>query len=580
MLSPEVCWPEYRITFPPARFSCQPAKGSVLDIRSIARHCRQSPWLVGTVSLGVLRTPSRYAVQQTGLNARWKPHNGLNRVIISDRHTWISRTLGAAAAGAGIVAWIIYFQAGLVLSHYDARAHLVVSRRVLDNITPGWQQVGAVWLPLPHLLQILPAQVDVLYRTGAAASAISIASFGIAAYAMARLIIAVTGSATGAVAAVAMLALNPNLLYLQTTPMTEPLLLAVSWHVILWLFVWVLEDRDEVPRRLGWALVAATLTRYEAWCIVGAALAAVVYAMWRRGTPAARLSRRALRLAVWPAAAVSAFLINSRITIGRWFVTEGFFVPDPTYQGQAWSTLVSLWWGTHELSGYVVEIVALGVAAILCARLFIRRDDAALLIPVALLAAATLPMTAFLDGHPYRIRYMTPLVAASVTLNGIGIGLARRAAPFVAAVLVASALVESPPWNVRAPMILEAQVDHSNSEGRRHVTACLKAEYRGEKILASMGSLAHYMQELSSAGFTIADFVNEGNGTIWDLALETGPAPHAGWMLAEEQAEGGDLLAKQIRGKPAFAARMLPVCEGGGVRLYKRIGDAPRRTAE
>jgi hypothetical protein len=95
-----------------------------------------------------------------------------------------------------------------------------------------------------------------------------------------------------------------------------------------------------------------------------------------------------------------------------------------------------------------------------------------------------------------------------------------------------------------------------------------------------MGSLAHYMQELSSAGFTIADFVNEGNGTIWDLALETGPAPHAGWMLAEEQAEGGDLLAERIRGKPAFAARMVPVCEGGGVRLYKRVSEAPRRNAE
>jgi hypothetical protein len=501
-------------------------------------------------------------------------------VIISDRRIWIPRALAAAAAIAGIVAWIVYFQAGLVLSHYDARAHLVVSRRVFDNITPGWQQIGAVWLPLPHLLQILPAQVDLLYRTGAGASAISIASFGVTAYATARLIIAVTGSSIGAVVAVAMLALNPNLLYLQATPMTEPLLLAVSWLVVLWLYEWALQDRDDVPRRLGWAMVAATLTRYEAWAIVGAALLAAVYAMWRRGATGVHLMHRAIRVGVWPAAAVVVFLVNSRITVGRWFVSDDFFVPDPTYQGQAWLTLVSLWWGTHQLSGYVIEIVALGVAAILCARVFIWRDEAAFLIPVALLAAAALPMSAFFDGHPYRIRYMIPMVAASVTLTGIGIGLARRAAPFVAAVLVASALTESPPWNARAPMLLEAQVDRSNSEGRRHVTACLAADYRGEKILASMGSLAHYMQELSSAGFTIADFVNEGNGTIWDLALETGPAPHAGWMLAEEQAEGGDLLAERIRGKPAFAAHMVPVCEGGGVRLYKRVSEAPRRNAE
>ena len=49
---------------------------------------------------------------------------------------------------------------GLTLAHYDARAHLVVARRILDSLMPGWQQVGAVWLPLPHLLNMLPVQID------------------------------------------------------------------------------------------------------------------------------------------------------------------------------------------------------------------------------------------------------------------------------------------------------------------------------------------------------------------------------------------------------------------------------------
>ena len=497
-------------------------------------------------------------------------------MIISDRRVWVPRLLAVAAVITGIAAWIVCSRADLVLAHYDAKAHLVVSRRVFDNITPGWQQIGAVWLPLPHLLQILPAQVDLFYRTGAAASAISIASFGVTAYAAASLVLAVTGSTTGAIAAVALLALNPNLLYLQSTPMTEPLLLAVSWLVILWLYEWVVQDRDDVPRRLGWALVAATRTRYEAWAIVGAALVAAVYAMWRRGATMAQLRRRTIRVGIWPAAAVVGFLVNSRITVGTWFVSDGFYVPDPTYQGQAWRTLVALWWGTHQMSGYAVEIFALVVAAALSAHVLFRRGDPALLIPVALLAAAALPMSAFFDGHPFRIRYMIPLVAASATLGGIGVGFAHRWGPIVAAVLVASAVMESPPWDARAPMIVEAQMDRSNSAGRRRVTACLAPDYHGEKILASMGSLAHYMQELSQAGFTIADFVNEGNGTIWELALESGPAAHAGWMLADEQAEGGDVLAERIRREPAFADRMVPVCEGGGVRLYRREPDQNR----
>ena len=71
-----------------------------------------------------------------------------------------------AALGGAIVAWH-YHQLGLTLTHYDARGHLVVARRIIDSITPGWQQVGAVWLPLPHLLNAIPVQIDLFYRTGA-----------------------------------------------------------------------------------------------------------------------------------------------------------------------------------------------------------------------------------------------------------------------------------------------------------------------------------------------------------------------------------------------------------------------------
>jgi len=119
-------------------------------------------------------------------------------------------------------------------------------------------------------------------------------------------------------------------------------------------------------------------------------------------------------------------------------------------------------------------------------------------------------------------------------------------------------------------MLVEAQWDRGASIGRRDVTTCLAGDYHGEKVLASMGSLAHYMQELSNNGFHIADFINEGNGEIWNLALQTGPAPHAGWMLVEEVAEGGDVLAEHVRRDTAFTRGMKRVCEGGGVALYKR----------
>src|SRR5829696_3621042 len=125
-----------------------------------------------------------------------------------------------------MAAWIYHLQ-GLTLSHYDAKAHLVVARRVIDSITPGWQQIGAVWLPLPHLLNLLPVQLDLFYRTGFSGVALSILSMGVATYACAAMVLRATGSRAGAMLSAALLAANPNILYLQSTPMTEPLLIAL-----------------------------------------------------------------------------------------------------------------------------------------------------------------------------------------------------------------------------------------------------------------------------------------------------------------------------------------------------------------
>jgi hypothetical protein len=497
------------------------------------------------------------------------------------------------ATVAGAAAWIVFFRRGLVLSHYDARAHLVVARRVFDNLTPGWQQIGAVWLPLPHLIDLLPAQVNFFYRTGLFASLVSIACLAISTGAAARLILRTTGSAAGACICAALLVLNPNLLYLHTTPMTEPLLLAMTALAVLWLVEWVESNRDTVPPRLAAVLFAAMWTRYEAWPVIAAAVTAAAYATWRRGGSFATLVRRGGRLAIWPALAVVIFLVNSRITVGAWFVSEGFYVPDPTYAHQPLRTLLGVWWGTHRLSGYFIEAVALAGAGAIAWRALARKEDSSLMVTLALFATAAVPIVAFYDGHPYRIRYMIPLVAACALFCGFAVGLIggvrrvlkdppydrSRPGPFgpgaiVAVILLASLFVESPPWNLQAPMLVEAQWDRGASIGRRDVTACLARDYTGDKVLASMGSLAHYMQELSNNGFAIADFINEGNGDIWNLALQTGPAPHAGWMLVEEVAEGGDVLAAHVRRDPAFTRGMTRVCEGGGVALYKRASTA------
>jgi hypothetical protein len=497
--------------------------------------------------------------------------------IIAERRRWsLAAWLGLAAAVWGLAAAVYYWRLGLTLSHYDARGHLVVARRILDSLTPGWVQVGAVWLPLPHLLNMLPVQVDFFYRTGASAVAISIAAFALLVYACARLIREATGSGVAAVATAVLVATNPNLLYLQSTPMTEPLLLGLVGLGLALLYEGVNGD-DRRRRRLGFlALAFACLTRYEAWPITGAAIIAVAMAEWRRHGGVRRAVSEAAQLAVIPLVGILWFFVHRKATVGARFVTGGFYVPDPRYQGKALAVTAAIWWGVRALGSDVLGRTGLAAAVGLAALWVWKRKDSALIVPLAWLGAMALAWYAFFEGHPFRIRYLVPSVTAAAVLTGLGLGrLPRRWQAPVAVVLVSLVLWQTHPFDPKAPMVLEAQWDAPRSRARRAVTACLPPPGHGEIIMASMGSLAHYMQDLSAQGFAIRDFLHEGNGALWQLALGS-PRRYVRWILIEEVSEGGDMLAQRARANPRFLEGFTCVCEGGGVALYKLQERVPR----
>jgi hypothetical protein len=472
-----------------------------------------------------------------------------------------------AALAAGVAAAIVYARAGLTLSHYDAKAHLVVARRIFDSLFPGWHQIGAVWLPLPHLLNALPVQIDAWYRSGFSGVVISIVSASVAAGAAAAFVTRTTGSTAGGLAAAALIALDPNVLYLQSTPMTEPLLFALT-----------LVSIDRLARgpgsHAGVALAAACWTRYEAWPVTGAALVLTAAARILAGARVGDAAREVAGIARWPIAAVALFLLLSRATVGSWFVAGGFFVPENPALGDPSLAVTQIREALVALSGRpLVWAGALGAIAVVMTAIQRRRSDAALLLALAPIAAATLPSYAFAQGHPFRVRYVVSLVVALGLLGGTFAGLIRRISPKLsiaaAGMLVATVVLTRPPFGSDIAIVREAQRDQPHSRARAAVTAYLQREWDGQPIMASMASLAHYMQETSHAGFHIRDFLHEGNGDLWTEALK-GPRPHAAWILIEERAEGGDLLAVLSRQDPGYLAGYARVAEGGGVALYRR----------
>jgi hypothetical protein len=504
----------------------------------------------------------------------------------------------ALAAGCGgALAALHYHRLGLTLSHYDARGHLVVARRIVDNITPGWQQIGAVWLPLPHLLNAVPVQIDFFYRTGASAVVISILSFAIASGAIAWIVFAIADSRLAAVAAAAVFVFNPNVLYLQSTPMTEPLMLALMLLGIAMLIEWAAlqggatskdvheanETASDVRTRsaglsaclVGWVLALACLTRYEAWPVTALAVMGAAWARWRLGEPVDHLARDVGRVAWYPALALAGFAVFSRIVVGQWFVSGDFFVPENKALGDPVLAMKEIAWGTRTLSGPLLVAIGLAGFGVLVALAAAIRARASAIIAASLVATAAVPWAAFAKGHPFRIRYMVPLIAMEAIGAGVLVGVWRRARVVCAIAILALVAYELRPLDASAPMVVEAQWDRPNVPVRAQVTTCLGRPEQGMKIMASMGSLGHYMQETSHAGFAIRDFLHEGNGDLWLSALDS-PYPFAQWILIEEKAQGGDLLARIAREHPHFLDGYRRVCGGAGLALYRRV--AQKRT--
>jgi hypothetical protein len=449
----------------------------------------------------------------------------------------------------------------------------VVARRILDSLMPGWQQIGAVWLPLPHVLNMIPVQVDAWYRTGASATAISIASMALAAGSLAAFIVRRTGSVAGAAAGAALMMANPNVLYLQSTPMTEPLLFGVTLLSIAATADW-LDDLDQ-HGAASWhkpslTLAAGCLTRYEAWPICGAIVGLAFIVLMRRGRKPLAAARTAARLGIYPAIAIVLFILNSRWTVGSWFISSGFFVAENDALGHplvAWDQVRE---GLYRLSG--ATMVWPAYAATLLVLLTFARDRtrSSLVLVLALVASALLPCYAYYQGHPFRIRYSIPLVVACAALIGTAIGLLPRFARLAAAAAVVAVTVwQVSPLDQRTPIVAESQRDAANAVGRRAVTAYLAAHWDGRPIMMSMGSLAHYMHDLSRERFAIHDFLHEGNGEVWKSAFAYGPRAYVRWVAIEESAEGGDALFQRARHDGEFLRGFDRVAEGGGVALYR-----------
>ena len=221
------------------------------------------------------------------------------------------------------VALLVCVSKGYLLLYGDAVAHLGIARRIIDTRNPGLEQFGGVWLPLPHLVMLPFVQNIVWWQNGLAGAFPSMFFYMLGVVGFYRLCRRLLVP-RWAFAATAFYALNPNLLYLATTAMTEPLFLAL----LIWLTLLTMEAVAAIRAKeaklgsrlflIGLLILAAVYTRYDGW-ILGAAIWLIL--TWQLSRDSDLLKKN-----------MGAFALFTLITVAgpiSWLVFNAHYFHDP-----------------------------------------------------------------------------------------------------------------------------------------------------------------------------------------------------------------------------------------------------------
>jgi hypothetical protein len=491
----------------------------------------------------------------------------------------------------------------MLLLYGDAVAHLHIARRVFDSLNPGYRQLGSVWLPLPHLLILPFVQRTDWWQSGLAGAIPSMASYALACAGIYRLARRWLEPLLAALVLVA-LALNPGLLYMSVTAMTEPLFLALMiWSVVhLTAFEAGSRSLQHVSARTAlWklllVLIAAVFTRYDGW-ILGA-LAWILVAVWalRRGWLREPANRRAFYF-------FTALLLAAPLA---WMGYNWKYYGDPLdflrgpYSARAIEARTTKpgsshypgWHNVWVALLYYIKSAKMGAAPLRCGRWLVLLAVAGTayavqrfrssVVPAALLfwmpaafyaysvAYASVPifLPVWFPHSYYNTRYgmeMLPAFALFPAFAALAVADRRPQWKRAVAAGATTLIVASNALLLHAtPLVLqEARVNSSTRIPFEQAIA------RNLMLLPPQATLLMYTSAhvgaLQQIGFPLRQTVNEGDYTLWRNALQS-PAQAADFVVAID----GDPVAEAVRDHPQHLQLLFLICSTGQpcARIYR-----------
>ncbi|MGI8744860.1 MAG: glycosyltransferase family 39 protein [Bryobacteraceae bacterium] len=485
--------------------------------------------------------------------------------------------VAAALAVLSVMAVVFVHQHGWTLYYGDAEAHLDIARRIIDSRTPGYDQIGTVWLPLPHALMLPFVTHDALWRSGLAGaipSAICFVLAGTLLFAAAR---GVFDSIPAALAALAVFALNPNLLYLQSAPMTE----SVFFLGLLGLLYSMAAFRNKQSWKpvvgAGAASLVASLTRYEGWFLIPFTAAFFLFSGKRKPLLTACVFGMIASLAPLYWLAHNAWYFGDALAFYRGPYSPQAIQGTAAYPGDRdWAKALLYYRSAAQLCVGFGPIIAgaIGLLAAVRSRIwwplpFLALTPAFYLWSIHSSGGTPISVPQLWPNSYYNTRYGLSVLPLIAFCAGAAVLLAPVRGRALAACAIAATigLAPLPPicWK-------ESEV---NSQARRQWThqaaQFFTAHYtRGAGIFSALGDLAGIYRE---AGIPLREVLHDGNNPEWDAAIARPDLfLHEQWAVAMAGDKVASAILKASRTGPHYErVETIVVKDAPVIEIYRRI---------
>lgn len=469
----------------------------------------------------------------------------------------------ATALSIGSYAW--YDAQGFTLAFNDARIRELIARRVLVSRTPGLAQLGITWLPLSSIFMLPLIWNDTLFRNGLAGSLPSMLAYIVASVYLYRIGRLVTSSRGAGWVAAGALMLNPSLLYMQSTAMSETA--SISAFVVSIYYALRLTHTHHAADvvKCAAAVAVGSLIRYENWVIAILLVPILAYAAWRhRGYVLAEAWTILYGLLAF--AGCAAWILYNAVIFRDPLLSffygqssHSYYANTPDFEMAARHHP----WVAFAMYGYtVIGIVGwmIGAMALLGLIVFVWRVRLRLTMLPAYLTllpfgfywlvlywgANTERLPEFGMASYFNTRFgllMIPAVALFLAFLTMAVPVSLRRA--LVAVALAMITLSSISSTMQTPFVLREALAgpaglYATGRGPEIQAQWFSSHYRGGNVLVTYvntSSLMFYL--LTEHDFPDRAFITDANGRQFADALEH-PETYVTWIVMNSDASNGD----------------------------------------